>query len=464
MTKAKRASRPKRPPKRVKAAPKPYELDHLSASISVGSALLIRVHDFRTLKPVVGTFIQSVDVKPSYGESETSLQFEYGFDLPDEPPPYAKPYTAFHEKILQEEYQKIKKADADLEKLGEECSKLVGDLEAATTKLAEIEADVKKKFDEKQEKRPAKRRRRWNKNKHVWTKEYNAQFVFHRKIARALKAHNNKIRATERARRQAMTKVEAKVRHRRERSNWIIALKLMLVLHAAWTDEVDAKADDLIFKQFGKGYKQTFGKTPNWKRFRRWVDELYQHIPDGYYKTTKKGEILVALPPGETGKVRIEFAHIKVTHPDDYAILVPEQRSVIRRAEYDSSKEGNDDPGSRAEISAWSVVAPQGNDKVTASFRNWIELDFDTTSVLEGSYAVDTHNVLAMVWCQPAWTEVESKHYLMEPGGSIHDGRGEKNGHPTLLISSIPAMRLGSGKDYGFTVVHAHEAAQTTKA
>jgi murein DD-endopeptidase MepM/ murein hydrolase activator NlpD len=432
----KKAGKIKRPPSKVSGAVTPDGLSHLTAAISVGSFLKLTVRDCRTLLPVAKAPVKSIDVSYTVQSSEGSFRVETpDFDFPSDPPPYESPFTEADENSLTAKREKMAEVQVTLGEVEQLMKHATEQFSRADSQLKATAETVGKEWEEKRKAGETRLKRNTYKRRHEAFKREEKDY----KIAETvLKETKSLLKTTSAEYSKLVQNIATLWNHREARKSWVQYLKLLLNLHKVWdASAIDGVEDENFRADVQEAYHKALGYWPGWRRESQLVTRLHENLARRYI-TDNKGVLIVPLPIGASGSIRIEMKHLKLLELTNTRRLLPPNR-----VDFDWNRIGADDPHHLQAQSGWKLV--RGEDE--AYFRNYLELNFDThqsESASRNDY-IDIETV-ALVWCQPVWTRLSEHDYLIEPGEMMGDGRGLHKGHPTLAISTTAA---GSAKGYG---------------
>lgn len=411
----------RRVPTTVHAARQPTGAEHgVGATLVLGAQLQLTVLDAHTQRPVSGARVQRIDVENCEDASFHADRFaDLAFDLPFPPPPWAPSFGDAQESRLEALLAEVDQARREL------------DDKAAQVRDALDRSEGKgREFIENDDSSPEVH------------EKFRSEYA---EILAELKQHTQAARELEAVLARLLAERDQLLAKRQERRAWVAYLQSSLIALGQYDGAADGVMTPAFSSTLATAYSKLTGKTYSLANAsHRSVARTLYDLLARRHATDENGVLSVPLPPGVTGTVTVEFAHLKVIDPVRQGEFGNPAAGPMR-CDYDLTvAESADLPGSTEKESGWRLV--QGD--VVVPFQNFIEVPFDTTDLLGVCRAPIEARTFALVWCQPTWLPVQDDQYVLEPGNAslIRNGRGLQDDQPTLLLSTSKSAR---GRWYG---------------
>ncbi len=404
--------------------------EHLCASIAVGAQLKLQVLDAHGGAPVEGASARRIEIEGGDGNL-LPCPDDAGFELPFPPPPYEPTFGDADEKRLAAAVKALEELATTSTETRQKIAEALQGIEEKTKAVDTRAAALPK---------PAKGKKA----------APDAELMRLKKELAEAKATHKKLEAQRAGEaKRALGKQKERddlVGRRQRRIAWVRYVQSALRAFSRWDGAIDGVYTPEFERALTEGYQKIFDKVYSVRRNAHLslTGELYKKL-QGRFVTDALGVLTVGLPAAEKGSVTVELSHLKLLSPDDAANFDPKKQPP--RAEYRGGTSGTADVPSKSppELSDWHLV--QG--ERSAPFRNFLSIPFDTTKQTKGAPPPIEKSTYALVWCQPAWTPAGEKGYVLEDGDAtsrLSNGRGLKDGHPTLLVSASKTRR---GRNYG---------------
>lgn len=411
----------RRVPQRIHAARQPKGAEHtFGATLALGAQFQLTVLDARTGRPVAGARALRIDVENCEDASLSPDRFaDTAFDLPYPPPSWAPAFTDDHESRLEGVLGEIDQAQQELDDRSAELRDALDRSEGKAREFTEADDLTAEQHDR-------------------FRAEYTAGLAEIKSLSKEVRALQAEVTRLAGDRDQLRAK-------RKDRQSWVAYLQSALLALGLFDGPVDGIMTAEFSNTLSAAYRKLTGKAYRVaKGSHRVAASTFYELIARRYTTDDRGVLSVPLPPGVTGTLTVEFAHIKVTDPARTG-EIGNPAAGPRRCDYDmSAAEEADLPGSTDKESGWRLV--EGD--VVVPFQNFIEVSFDTTNLLEVCQAPTEATAYGLVWCQPAWLPIQDDQYALEPGNAslVFNGRGLENDLPTMLLSTSKTAR---GRWYG---------------